>query len=67
VWQQLTSLAVRNSLRGLPNIALTLDIFMILDECGVSLTECMHVQNMEQLKAYDCSQNVSEPQATEYH
>ena len=31
--------------------------------CGASLTE--HVQNMEQLHAYDCHQNVTEPRATE--
>jgi len=27
----------------------------------------MHVQNLEQLHAYDCHQNVTEPQATKYH
>jgi len=27
----------------------------------------VHVQNMEQLNAYDCHQNVTEPQDTEYH
>ena len=27
----------------------------------------MHVENMEQLNAYNCHQNVTEPQATEYH
>jgi len=26
-----------------------------------------HVQNMEQLNAFDCHQNVAEPQATENH
>jgi len=25
------------------------------------------MQNMDQLHAYDCYQNVTEPQATEYH
>ena len=33
--------------------------------CGVSLTEYM--QNIEQLRAYDCHQNVTKPQATENH
>jgi len=27
----------------------------------------VHMQNMEQLHAYDCHQNVTEPQATENH
>ena len=27
----------------------------------------VHVQNMEQLHAFDCHQNVAEPQATENH
>ena len=27
----------------------------------------IHMQNMEQLHAYDCHQNVTEPQATENH
>ena len=27
----------------------------------------MHVQNVEQLHVHDCYQNVSEPQAREYH
>jgi len=27
----------------------------------------VHMQNMEQLHAYDCHQNVTERQATEYH
>jgi len=27
----------------------------------------IYVQNMEQLHAYDCHQNVTEPQATENH
>jgi len=27
----------------------------------------VHVQNMEQLHAFDCHQNVAEPQATEKH
>ena len=27
----------------------------------------MHVQNMEQLHAHNCYQNVAEPQATGYH
>jgi len=26
----------------------------------------VHVQNMAELNAYDCHQNVTEPQATEY-
>jgi len=26
----------------------------------------VHIQNMEQLNAYDCHQNVTEPQNTEY-
>ena len=30
-------------------------------------TERVHVQNMGQLHAHDCHQNVTEPQATEYH
>jgi len=29
--------------------------------------ERVRVQNMEQLHAHDCPQNVTEPQATEYH
>ena len=27
----------------------------------------MHKQNVDQLHAYDCYQNVTEPQTTEYH
>ena len=27
----------------------------------------VHVQNMEQLNAFDCHQNETEPQDTEYH
>jgi len=27
----------------------------------------VHTQNMEQLRAFDCHQNVAEPQATENH
>jgi len=29
--------------------------------------ERIHMQNMEQLHAYDCDQNVTEPRATENH
>ena len=30
-------------------------------------SERMHVQNVDWLHAYDCYQNVTESQATEYH
>jgi len=29
--------------------------------------ERVHVQNIDQLHAYDCHQKVTEPQVTEYH
>jgi len=41
---------------------------LLLDECMTlwGKPDRVHVQNMEQLQAYDCHQNVTEPQATEY-
>ena len=35
--------------------------------CGARLTEYLYMQKMEQLRAYDCHQNVAELQATENH
>ena len=35
--------------------------------CRARLNMQEHMQNMDQLHAYDCHQNVTEPQSTEYH
>ena len=41
----------------------------ILDECmpWSGKPERVNMQNVDHLHAYDCYQNVTEPQATEYH
>ena len=59
-------------LRGWISILVTLISgleFMALDECMTLRGRCeqVHVQNVDQLHAHDCHQNVTEPQATEYH
>jgi len=40
---------------------------LILDKCTTlwGKPDRVYMQNMEQLNAYDCYQNVTEPQATE--
>ena len=43
--------------------------FLLLEECMTfqGEPERVHLQRVDQLHAYHCYQNVSEPQATEYH
>jgi len=44
-------------------------LYLQLDECMTlwGEPEWVHMQNVDQLHAYDCYQNVTESQATEYH
>jgi len=43
--------------------------FLLLEECMTfqGEPERVHMQKVDKLHAYHCYQNVSEPQATEYH
>jgi len=54
-------------LRGWISIQVTGWEFMALDECMTLQCECeqVHMQNVDQLHAHDCHQNVTEPQATD--
>jgi len=50
-------------------LVITNTVIVILDECMTlwGEPERVHMQNMDQVHAQDYHQNVTEPQATEYH